>query len=183
MGFDPISLAIGTAAVGAISGGVQASAANRAAKRGYRAEQRSALLQTDEVARQAEIDRLARRQEADRVRALIQVSAAERGVGTGGTVADITNSESYQAALNQYSIDRSQQYNNERIIAGYQSNVASIKSRTQSVMLNAILGGAQGFSTGLSIGNNIGQATAPVPKVNKPDQATYDRLWVETTLP
>lgn len=183
MGFDPISLAIGTAAVGAISGGVQASAANRSAKRGYRAEYRSALLQTDEAARQAEVDRLARRQEADRVRALVQVSAAERGIGTGGTVADITNSESYQAALNQYNIDRSQQYTNERIIAGYNSSTASIKSRTQNALLNAILGGAQGFSTGLSIGNNIQSATAPVPKVNTPSEATIERLWVETALP
>lgn len=177
MAFAP-ALAIGSAVVGAASSAAQASSQNRQVRRAMQSEQRAAALQTAEAARQAEIDRQARIQEARKIQSLVQVSAAERGIGVGGSVRAIQQSNDYQAALNQYNADRALQYENERIIAGYQSNIQSIRARSTNGLLAMIAGGAQGFSTGLNISGNIDAATRPVPEF---DQPTFDRLWIQTS--
>lgn len=155
MGFDPLTLAIGGAAVSAATSAVAAQRQNAQIGKSMRSAQQSAQLEREAATKSADLEMRQRRNEADRIRGLISVSAAERGVGMGGSVEALQRQADYDQALNEAVIDTNLYYQTKGIEQGYKATTNRLRSQGAMPVVQALLGGLSGFSTGLQIGNGL----------------------------
>lgn len=112
----------------------------------------------DELAQQAKINELRvqrARRTAERTMGIVSVSAAERGVGPGGSTAALQRQLAVDAADNQYAIGIEAYGADLRTRMGLENTQRSLASQGQNLLMAGLTGAIQGAQTGLSIGQGI----------------------------
>lgn len=154
----------------ALQGGLSmfgASSRNRQIRRSYQYNQQAAVAEMQQQARINEIQVLRTRQDASRAMGLVAVSAAERGVGMGGSTAALDRNIAIDADLNEYALEVERYGAEQRTLANLRLTNQGLAAQGQNVALAALTGAISGAQTGLSIGQGIEGLTSGVPV--KPD--------------
>jgi len=158
MYLDPVSALVIGGGMAAAQGGLsiaQASARNSALSRSAASANANARTELEQQNRVAGIQTTRARQNAARVRGLITVAAASRGVGAGGSVAALERNVDQDTALNQYAIDTNHYGAGQRVLAQLANVNQNLANEGQNPLLSGVTGALQGFSTGLSIAGGI----------------------------
>lgn len=95
------------------------------------------------------------RQAAARVQGLIAVSAAARGVGSGGSAAALDRDATEQQGLDEYGIKLNQYGAQNRIFAQLDNVNQTLHNETQDPLVAGLGGALQGFGTGISIAGGL----------------------------
>lgn len=146
--------ALGAAANGGLSI-LGANARNAQIEQSMRSNNAAAAMEIQQQHRIAALQRERSRRAANRTFGLITVSAAERGVGMGGSVAAIERTAAVDEALNQNAMDIEAFGAGQRTLASLRNTQTSLASQGQSLALAGLTGAIQGAQTGLSIGQGI----------------------------
>ncbi len=154
--FTMTALAVGGAVAGAASSAYAASQKNTAIRRSMDSAHEATVIQNNQELAQAQQTKLSRSQEGSRLRALAVVNAAERNVDpNSGSAALIEQQALIDEATNRSTIDTNLKYGGLRNTSQYNATTTSLRSQGQSPVLQGLLGGLQGLSTGLSIGQGL----------------------------
>lgn len=132
----------------------QAEVANANALASYEAQQKAAKVKAQQLSNQAAVERDKVSSQAHQIESNLRVAAGESGIGQGGT---------YNALARQTAIDSQREKNiiNQNLEMGVEYTASQIEplqlvSASQyDVVFPALTGGFKGFSTGLSIGNQL----------------------------
>lgn len=178
MGIDPVSLAIGggLAATNAIAQGAAASQRNRQVKSQQRANNEAAQVR---IAQEAEIARRSKKiytREAARIRGLIAVQAAERGVGSGGSILALERQADFDARANRETAAANFFNAERRILSDVNQSNRALQAQSSNVVLSGLTGAAQGFQMGLSIGQSVDALTQPPTSYTNAPFAPGNRL-------
>lgn len=106
------------------------------------------------------------RQAAERVQGLIQVSAAARGVGAGGSAAALDRDAKEQQGLDQYGIQLQQFGAQNRVLAQLANVDQTLSNESQDPFVAGLGGALSGFGTGISIAGglkNLGVGSGGTP--------------------
>lgn len=158
MGADPISLGIGAglSALGIFSSSDQARRQNKAAGRAAESARAANEVERRQLNQRAEVERQNRIREAQRTRGAILAAAGETGFDTQS--GDFTSLLGNDAALTEADL-RTLGLNLiggiERSNSELDSRLAGIDGSRSNAVTSGLLGGAQGLSTGLSIGGGL----------------------------
>lgn len=156
---------VGGAAVGTGLGIIGANDNNRAVKRQMNAQRDAAGQELELQGRVTEAQKERIRRDNARIQGLIAVSAAERGVGSGGTTEAQRLSADSDAGFNRTTIDTNRYAAGQRTLAQLRSATESLKSQMVNPFLAGLQGGMQGLSTGISIENAMnGPPTPTAPR-------------------
>jgi hypothetical protein len=158
VGADPITagIGLGLSALGIFSSSDQARKQNKAAGRSAASARAAAEVEQRQLNQRAAVERQNRIREAQRTRGAILAAAGETGFDTqsGDFLSLVDNNQTLTEedlrtlGLNLIgSLDRS---NSE-----LDSRLASIGGSRSNTVTSGLLGGAQGLSTGLSIGGGL----------------------------
>lgn len=153
-------LAITMAATSAFA----ASRQNRAIESSISAQRSSSTAAMGQLSEQAAAEKLKRQREAAQVRGRLRVSAAQSGVGFGGTFAALERQADIDEQLNTLIIDKNLKAGLARVRADFTSSANQLSSGFESPFSAAIMGGLGGFETGLRIGD--AQAEMAMRKVS-----------------
>lgn len=150
--------AFAAAAFAGIGAGLSAFGAQSRNTAINRAMDRNNRNAAEEIAAQQRIYEIqatrARKDEA-RTQGLVAVSAAERGVGSGGSTEALSTNIAIEGNVNQYALGLEHYGQERRTLATLQNTQEGLAGQGQSVALAALSGAVQGAQTGLSIGNGI----------------------------
>jgi hypothetical protein len=152
------ALAIGAMAASAGAAGAQANAQNKATRRSMASAARGRDVLIEQTADAVQLEKLKRMNQMAAIRARLAVTAIERGVGTGGSVAALHANEAYNAELDASIIDSNQRNTLGRIESETEAQFAALAGRTVSPLLAAFNGGLNGLAAGLNIGGTITEA-------------------------
>ncbi len=153
-----LTLAAGTAALGAFSSAQQAKAANRFAGRRQEAQIRAARIQATQIEAQSELQKLKTRRMAHQVRSTLRVGAGIR-LGEGQSFFALLRQADFDEATRIEIIERNAEAAQERVFSGIQPLPPE-----QDASLAAILGGLQGAQAGLSLGTSGLRLGQSIPK-------------------
>lgn len=149
------ALAIGGAALGTTTSVIGAAQQNKALKRAGQSQNESARVQAGQVASQGLAERSQNRRTADMIAARARVLSIAAG-GTGGdTAADLDRTILFDSARNSEISRRNEAARIAAIRSGNSASIAQIRSQTRSMILDSIVGGLQGLSTGLGLGQGL----------------------------
>ena len=190
-------MTVGTAAIigltiaGAAVSAKQAQEQNKAISRSATSAERGQRIQNEQIRKAAVLERRKIESQATRVRGLIRISGAARGVGITGSI----ESQLLQA-------DLAEQLGFDAIHTNQASALESARSRLEAIagdlgsrelnpILSAFSGGIQGLQTGLaivSVAQQIGQVgeaanaanTTTIPKTPKRYEALAREFRVLT---
>lgn len=150
-------------AIGAVSAAVSAGVAyegaqrqNKAAKKAIESQNRATSAQTRQVNTAAALEAEKRRSEAAKIRALLRVTAADRG-GEGGSFDALINQTNQDEALNMSILETNRKNQIASVLSGAEANLIALTSKMTNPLVDGAIGGIGGFSTGLQIGGAVNQ--------------------------
>lgn len=153
--FGPIAGAALAIGGGALSYG-QAQEQNRAARRSSSSARRAAGVSEQQVNEAAELEKLKRRRDAERIAGRIRVAAAASGFDTGsGDFITAADQNELDLITDQSIIERNASNQIARIRSGLDADLTQIRSRMVDPLVAAFGGGLQGGMTGLQIGGAV----------------------------
>lgn len=157
---DPVSasLMIGMAIAAAAAAAEAKKEQNNAIKKSMDAQNEAAKQTLKGQTQEGDAQSNRTNRDEARVRGLNAVSAAERGVGMGGSAALLDQTAAAEGATNRYNIQASTQNRGLATLSGLNATQQQLVSHSGSVLLAGLQGGISGASTGLSIGNGINEA-------------------------
>ena len=141
---------------------------NRAIRKRMKANNANAAVELEQQRRIFAVQSTRSRQNAASTMGLIGVTAAERGVGSGGSVAALERNVAADQELNDYALDIERFGVERRTLSQLNLAQMGLEEQTQPLALAAFGGAAQGISTGLSIGRGLGELLGP-PKMTVDD--------------
>lgn len=168
MGGTEVVVALALTAAGAAVSAKQAQEQNKAISRSAGSAERGQRIQSEQIRKSAVLERRKIESQAARVRGLIRVSGAARGVGISGSV----ESQLLQA-------DLAERLGIDAINANRASALELARSRLEAIRIdlsgremNSVLagftGGLQGLQTGLSIVSAFpSESSTTIPKTPK----------------
>lgn len=156
MGAEAIYIPLAIAAVSAGTAAHGASEQNKANKRSAGSAVKARDAQLGQVDDSSQLEQMKRLNQSNAIRSRLDVSAAERGVGTGGTTAALDLNERYNASMDTQIIARNQINTHAIVESQAEAQFAQIMSRNINPLLAAFSGGLSGLSSGLAIGNAFG---------------------------
>lgn len=124
---------------------------NAAIRKGQEHAKRAAELQRQQVSQAAAIERQKHIDEAQRVTGRIRVAAASADVGLA-SFEGLETQAMIDAGKNIRIIDTNQANAIRRIESGYQADFDRLNANISNSILQAFMGGMQGYATGLQIG-------------------------------
>lgn len=148
----PILLAAASAAAAAAA----ANAQNKASRASMGSVNQARAIGLEQAQSAANIERMKRKNQSLAILGRLAVSAAERGVGNGGTVEALERAEVYNANLDDRLIDTNQRFANARIESETSAAMAQLMATRVNPLLAAFSGGLSGASAGINIGGLIG---------------------------
>ena len=152
--------ATAAAAAATATAGTSAYAArqqNKSIGAGMEAQARAAEINQRQLALQAGQQQQERIDEANQLAARIRVARGEAGVGLGGSTAAAVRQVDFDAARDLDTIDMNLLMGVSRVRTGTEAQMAQLESQTQNPLISAFLGGLQGASYGLQLGEGIHQ--------------------------
>ena len=168
-GFEiPIALAIAGGATSAVGAAQQ----NRAVKRSQDAARKNAEITRKQLGDAADLEVRKNQQESGRVRGRLRTAAAESGLEFTGSYDTLERQAAIDEATNLAIINQNEYNQTMRIYSGLESELASLQSRSQNVLLSSVSGAISGASTGLSIKNALGTGGGGDSPLDVPDPST-----------
>lgn len=155
-----LAISAATAATSAAASYEQAQQQNKAASKAKKSALAAAEANAKQVRTGEAVETARQRQQANRVRAMLRVRAAEQGAGLeDGTFAALDRQNDVDMAFNRNITSMNASNQVRSIASGADARLADLESRQTNALLNAFLGGMSGVGTGLSIyssANSIG---------------------------
>lgn len=132
-----------------------AASRNAAIEESMRRNQMAAEAELAQQARINDLQVMRSRRTAARTFGMIAVSAAERGVGPGGSVAALDRNAAVDESLNQYALGIEHYGADLRTRISLSNSQRALAGQGQDYLLAGLTGAIQGAQTGLSIGQGI----------------------------
>lgn len=154
-------LAAGAASYSSYAG---AKAQNEGLKKAAEADQAAASIQARQVNEQKRTQRDRALQESAKLRAALQVSAGEAGIGLGGSTQQRANQVAFNTAEQIAAIERGAGNNIMAINSQSLARQTTLAGQAVSTTGAAVQGGIQGLSTGLAIGGALNSTFGPKPQ-------------------
>lgn len=152
------ALAIGLAAAGTAAGAgislYQAQQQNKAIKKSKESNKQAAAVKSKQVAASAENERQKLLLRQERVRGAIAAAGGESGFSLDD-FAPLLNQADTDTGLNLAALRQNLALDLQSIDSGLDVNLSILENQQQNALLGSITGGLGGFSTGLSIGNDL----------------------------
>lgn len=168
MGFIPAAIAIGEAGLSAFG----ASERNRGIQRSMDAANAATAEELRQIEAQRKLERQKRIRDAEKVRGIVAVNAAERGVGFGGSVTALDRQALYDEGTNVGTVDTNAGNAARRSLSQLSATNTSLANQSINVLASIIQGGLQGASTGLSIERAFAGPTPAAGITQPPNDAS-----------
>jgi len=149
--------------LGASSAGVSlfgSLAANKALSKQADAANKAAQVRIDTQSRAFQIDQIKRRNRAELIRARIRLLGSSSGTGVGGSIAALDRQALLDQAFNSEIARANLRAANTETKSKLAAVLAGIDSKKRVPFADALVSGAQGFATGLSLQQGIDQRNA-----------------------
>ena len=164
-------LIIGLAIAGAGISAKQAQEQNKAISRSAGSAERGQRIQSEQIRKAAVLERRKIESQAARVRGLIRVSGAARGVGIAGSVESQLLQADFDERLGIDAINANQAAGLELARSRLEAIGISLSGREMNSILAGFSGGLQGLQTGLSIVSAVSaipsESGTTIPKTPK----------------
>lgn len=161
-------LIAGLTIAGAAVSAKQAQDQNRALSRSAGSAERGQRIQSKQIREAAVLEQRKIESQAARVRGLIRVSGAARGVGISGSVESQLLQADFDERLGIDAINANQASALEFARSRLEAIGIDLSGREMNSILAGFSGGLQGLSTGLSIANTIpSESSTTIPKTPK----------------
>lgn len=155
-----VALAIGTGAAGTGTSVYSAVQQNQAIKRQSEATRQSAATQARQLQEQASVERQKRAREAQQVRGRLAALASDAGVGlNSGSQRALGQQSLYDEMASREIVNRNLRSQIAAVQSGAQANLESLSAQQQSPIISGVMGGLQGFQTGIQIGMGFRELT------------------------
>jgi len=151
MGFET-ALALSLGGIGAASSANAARQQNRAIERSFESQSRATETKQNQLAEAAALEKRKRINEAAQIEGRIRVA---QGAGTAGNIRLLQQANDLNRSIDLSIIDRNFSNQIDLVQSGFEANIESLASRTQSPLLSGFSGGLSGVQTGLSIGQGV----------------------------
>jgi hypothetical protein len=124
--------------------------------------------------RAAVLERTKRIREGQRAQGIIAVNAAERGVGSGGSVAALSRAALSDEGINVGIVNTNENARIQRSLSDLSATNIHLANQSANVLTSLIEGGLKGASTGLSIDRAIPHDTPELPGPPETGALDYD---------
>lgn len=148
--------------IGGITAAASAAAANQQrqqAQKNASNAARSANIRVAQLGDSASLERKKAARDAARIRGIISVNAAERGVGVGGSVEALLRQAELDEANNANTVDTNLSNESLNIRSEYTALESRLRGSAPNPFFAGFQGGLSGAATGLSLGGSGGGTT------------------------
>lgn len=152
---DPVTIAIAGSAAGGTTSFLGARSQNRAIEASMASVRRNEAVTTQQIQEQAALEQRKRADEAAQLEGRIRVATAERGIGSGGSVALLQRQNRQIAAVDARIISQNAANQLLALRTGSQAQIDQLQASAPNELLTAFSGVLQGATTGLNIANSL----------------------------
>lgn len=158
-----VAVAIATAAAGAGTSAYSAVQQNQAIKRQSNSVRDAAATQARQLQEQASVERQKRAREAQQVRGRLAALSSDAGVGlNSGSQQALAQQSLYDEMASREIVNRNLRSQIAAVQSGAQANLESLSAQQQSPIISGVMGGLQGFQTGIQIGMGYRELTKEI---------------------
>jgi len=149
-------IAAASAAAGAATTAYGAYSQNQGLKKSARAANQAATLQKSQLRSQASVEVMKREQQSQQVKSAIRASAGAAGSGfAGSSFSALSDQAEFDRYTNDAIAKQSLGFNFARVSSGLDAQLIDINNRKQNTLINAFMGGLQGLSAGMQLGQGL----------------------------